>query len=102
MKNIFNIKDKYNRNWGVFRVIGNNQGKIYGYLEPTKDYEAVRDVFIAHDREISKSDGNTDTTIENILNLGAFLVDTDTNEVINIDGIIFINHENLVTCQINI
>lgn len=99
MNKLYNIKDKFDRNWGLFKVFGISQDKMYGYLEPTKEFESIRSIFTSHDIEITKDDGDTDTTIQNILSLGAYLVDADSNEVIDIGGVIFINHENLVTCE---
>lgn len=100
MSKSYTIKDSSNRAWGSFGVIGEQHGKIYGYLVATDDYPKVKQIFVDHDEAISRSDGDTSKTTEKILALGAYLVDNESGEKINIGGIIFINENLLVTCEL--
>ncbi|GMQ88658.1 MAG: hypothetical protein BMS9Abin09_0088 [Gammaproteobacteria bacterium] len=100
MSKSYTIKDSSNRSWGSFDVIGEQHGKIYGYLVVTADYSKVKQIFTDHDEAISRPDGDTSKTTEKILALGAYLIDNESGEKIDIGHIIFINENLLVTCEI--
>lgn len=98
---LFSIKDKLTRNWGSFYVKGEKEGKIYGYLKPTKDFDEVRHIFNAHEKAFSDPDGDTTASGKAILDLGAYLVDDSSGNSFEINKIIFINENLLVTCELS-
>lgn len=95
----YTIKDKEGRVWGEFEVLGEMEGSIYGYLSTTNDFDKVKQIFIEHDAAISGPNGDTDVTSKRIIDLGAYLVDGDTKEDVDIGNVIFVNEDLLVTCE---
>lgn len=95
------IKDKENRSFGSFEVLGSNDDSVYGYLEPTSIFSEIQHIFDEHEKELSIPNSTGDDTIKNILNLGTYLIDSKTGKKIDTRGIIFINKDLLVTCNIS-
>jgi hypothetical protein len=100
MKKSFIIKDRYDRVWGMVDVLGEEQGKTYGYLNATEEFNKVCHVFMDHNKAISDPQGNTEETGLKILELGAYLIDVASGIRIDISNIIFVNENLLVTFEI--
>lgn len=96
----FTIKDKASRTWGTFEVVKSDHGKVHGYLNPTQEFEQIREIFLEHERTFFDTDSDTELTGRKIVDLGAYLVDNESGARIDIRNVIFINEDLLVTCDV--
>ena len=100
MLNRYKIIDNQDRTWGTFTVSRIDNDNIHGYLEATDIYiQSIHPIFIEHENTFLDPQDNTDKTIKKIIQLGAYLIDESTDKEIDIDKIIFINQNYLVTCK---
>lgn len=100
MNKKYSIKDTKNRYWGSFEAMGANGNTIYGYLKPSVEYDQIKPIFEKHEKELSNAADDNNASIDDIINLGAYLIDLETGKRINTRGIIFINADNLVACDV--
>jgi hypothetical protein len=95
----FTIRDRHGRTWGSFGVMSEKYGKIFGYLEPTEQFAEVKAVFVQHARSVAqRSRDAADRSIDQIAELGAYVVDNETGEAFDLRGEIFVDEKLLVAC----
>ncbi len=99
------IKDYVDRSWGEFTVkkekttpMGSTN--IHGYLNPSDQFSEVKNIFTAYNESVSKSSGPNSDQWKDIVKLSPFLVDAETQEMLDIGSMIFIDENLLVTCSI--
>lgn len=92
--------DKDGRTWGSFEVIRETNGNIHGYLKATDEFKEIQHIFLEHSEGLPDPDSDPDKTISEILQLGAYLIDNQSGNRANINNIIFVNEDFLVTCEI--
>lgn len=101
---IFKVLDCHGRFWGTFVVktetnfFGSHN--IHGTLIPSEDFEAVRPLFAQYELEMEKEGDTEEVNVNGLLELNPYLVDDESDEIIDISGTLFITENLLVTCEV--
>lgn len=100
MRKIYVVMDKEGRTWGEFAPSGASADELHGKLKPSSGFGEVSGVFKAHEIAMTTGGDDASRSASAIVALGAYLVDKATGSRVDIDGVIFVSEDLLVSCRL--